>query len=198
MKIIQVKQGTPEWNALRAGKPTASEFDRLVTTKGEPSKQREKYLYQLAGERVAGKKEETYQNGAMLRGKEMEAEARDCIRMITDYDVQEVGFCLADNGLYGASPDGLIGDDGGLELKCPMMATQVSYLLSKNPEREYYQQIQGNMLVTGRKWWMFVSYFPGLRPLIVKVGRDEPFLKALEAELEKFCAELEEVVNKIK
>lgn len=196
MKIINCEQGTPEWYAARCGIPTSSCFDKLLCIDGKASKQATKYLYQLAGETIIGVMPESYQNEAMLRGKIMEAEARELYCLITGEEVQEVGFCLADG--YGASPDGLVGDKGLLEIKCPNLATHVGYLIDNKLPADYFQQVQGQLFVTGREWCDFMSYYPGLKPLLIHVKRDEKFIKALRIELEVFCAELKELVIKIK
>jgi putative phage-type endonuclease len=195
MKIIDCVQGTPEWFSARCGIPSASNFDKIITMDGKPSKQRTKYLYQLAGERLAGKPEETYTNGAMQRGKELEAEARKLYQIVTGNEVQEVGFCLAEG--YGASPDGLVGQDGSLEIKCPIISTHVGYLLEKVVPSDYFQQTQGQLLVTGRSWVDFVSYYPGIKPLIIRAERDEKFIAALKTELVNFCEELNDISNRI-
>lgn len=196
MEIINCVQGTPEWFAARCGIPTASSFDRIICVDGKPSKQRTKYLYQLAGETITGVQEESYQNGAMLRGKEMEAEARQLYQLITGQEVVEVGFCLAEG--YGASPDGLVGEKGLLEIKCPNLATHIGYLLDNALPTDYFQQTQGQLLVTGREWCDFLSYYPGLKPLLIRVKRDEKFIAILEVELKKFCVELKEIVKKVR
>lgn len=197
MQLINCIQNSPEWISARCGIPSASNFDKIVTSKGEPSKQRTKYMWQLAGERIANRSEELYQNVSMIRGTEMQSEAKSLYEIINDIPVQEVGFCLDDTGNYGASPDGLIGDYGGLEIKCPLMATHIGYLLDNILPVDYVQQVQGNLLVTGREWWDFVSYYPSIRPLIVRIYPDNKFLKALKMELIAFCEELETVVKKI-
>jgi len=196
MKIIDCVQGSPEWFAARCGVPTASNFDKLVCLDGKQSKQRTKYMYQLAGETITGIQEEGYQNANMLRGKEMEAEARQLYQLISGLEVQEVGFCLAEG--YGASPDGIVAEKGLLELKCPILATHVGYLLSNSLPSEYFQQVQGQLLVTGREWVDFFSYYPGIKPMITRVVRDEKFLEILKKELKEFCKELKEVIKKIK
>ena len=196
MKIIDCIQNSPEWFAAKCGIPSASNFDKLVTSQGKPSKQRTKYLYRLAGETITGISEETYQNKDMLRGKEMEVEARQLYQLVSGEEVQEVGFCLADG--YGASPDGLVGEIGLLEIKCPTMAVHISYLLDNTLPVDYFQQVQGQILVTGRLWIDFMSYYPGIKPLIVRVIRDEKFIKALRVELEVFCGELKDLVKKIR
>lgn len=198
MKIIECQQLSPEWISARCGVPTASNFDKIVTSKGEVSKQRTKYLYQLAGEYITGNPEETYQSMAMLRGIELEGEARNLYQVINDSPIQKVGFCVTEGDyVYGASPDSLVGEDGSLEIKCPGLATHVGYLLDGKLPTDYFQQVQGQLLVTGRDWVDFVSYYPAIKPLIVRVNRDEKFIKSLTIELEIFCKELKELINKI-
>ena len=196
MKTINCEQRSQEWYAARLGVPSASSFDKILTTKGEPSKQAKKYMYKLAGEILSGTSEETYQNVAMLRGIELEAEARNLYKMINDVEVEEVGFCLSDG--YGCSPDGLVGKDGLIEIKCPIMSTHVEYLLDGTLPSDYFQQTQGQLLVTGRKWCDFVSHYPAIKPLIIRVERDEVFIKKLESELKVFCSELNDIVKKLK
>lgn len=197
MKIIDCVQNSPEWFAAKCGIPSASNFDKIVQVSGKPSKQRTKYLYRLAGETITGTQEESYQNAAMERGKELESEARELYGLISEANVQEVGFCLADG--FGASPDGLVGKNGLLEIKCPeKMAIHIDRLLKNIFPVEFFQQVQGQLLVTGREWVDFMSYCPGLKPLIVRVVRDEGFLKTLRIELEVFTKELAELVKKIK
>ena len=198
MRIINCEQKTPEWNAARCGIPTSSSFDKLITTKGVPSKQKEKYLYTVAGEKVSGLKVETYQSFAMQQGIIKEEEARNYYKMLYDVEVQKVGFCVSDNGSYGCSPDGLVGKDGGLEIKCPEIHTHVGYMLKGNLLEDYFQQAQGSLFVTGRKWWDIMSYFAGLKPVIIRVTPDKAFHKALEVELAIFTKELAELVEKIK
>lgn len=199
MQIVNVEQRSPEWYAARLGVPTSSNFDKIITTKGVQSKQRQKYLYKLAGEKVSGLPEDNYQNGHMQRGVELEDEARKLYQVITEETVIEVGFCVSDTEYkYGTSPDGLVGDEGLIEIKCPSIAVHVEYLLKKCLPSEYFQQVQGQLLVTGRKWCDFISYYPGLQPLIVKVLPDSQFIKLLKIELELFCEELEKIIAKIR
>lgn len=197
MKILDISQGSPEWFSARAGVPSASNFDKVVTMKGEPSKQLEKYAFQLAGEKLLGTKEDTFQNDAMKRGVELEPEARLCYELMTGNEVKQVGLCMADDG-YACSPDGLVGEDGGIEIKCPSISVHVSYLINNELPSEYYQQVQGNLLVTGRKWWDFVSYYPGMKTLIVRIERNDDFIEKLHTELVKLVKQVEVIVNKIK
>lgn len=199
MKILEFEQRSPEWYAARKGIPTASEFDKIVTIEGKPSKQRTKYLYQLAGERLGGIVDESYQSFAMVQGVEKEASARALYELLHE-PVQEVGFCLSDCGKYGCSPDGLVGKKGGVEIKCPIMSTHVEYLLKCQDEMpsDYFQQVQGSLLISGRDWWDFVSYFPGLKPLILREEPNDVFQRLLKKELDLFNEELNEIVENIK
>lgn len=200
MKILELEQRSPDWYAARSGVPTASNFDKIITTTGTQSKQRTKYMYQLAGERLGAVVDETYQSFAMTQGIEKEGDARLLYEMAKGSEVGAVGFCLSDCGKYGCSPDGLIGDDGGVEIKCPLLSTHVDYLLNSSDEvpSDYYQQVQGSLFVTGRKWWDFVSYYPGIKPLIIREYPDENFQRLLKKELDLFCLELDQMVEKIK
>ena len=193
------EQGTPEWFLSRVGVPSASVFDKIVTSKGELSKERDSMLFKLAGERVLGKQEPTYQNDAMIRGSLLEPEARQVFEMIMELEVNQCGFVYYDERKdRGCSPDGLIGDDCGIEIKCPLIATHIGYLLSGKLPTKYFQQVQGSLYVTGRKHWFFMSYYPGLSPLIIKVSRDERFIEKLHEELDKFCSDIDDIVSKIK
>ena len=198
MKIYDCEQGSPEWFKIRLGIPTASNFDKIVTSEGKPSKQMQKYLWKVAGEFITGVPEETYQSAAMLRGVEMEQEAKNFYSMVNDVPIQQVGFCVGEPDIeYGCSPDGLVGDNGMVEIKCPSLAVHVGYLLNGELPVDYVQQVQGELLVTGREWNDFISYYPGIKPLIVRVGRDEKFIKALRSEIEVFCKQLKETIKKI-
>jgi len=197
--VLEIDQKSQEWIECRRGIPTASSFDLIVTSKGEPSKQREKYLYRLAGERVSGQAAANgYKNASMERGEEMEQEARAAYEFMHDCQVVQVGICYPnEDRKYACSPDGLVGDDGILEIKCPDLATHVAYLLKGTLPTEYVQQVQGQLLVTGRQWCDFMSYYPGLKPLIVRVYPDTAFQDALAKELEQFNKDLEVIAERI-
>ena len=196
--IINCEQRSQEWYQARTGIPTASSFKKIVDTKGNPSKQRTAYMYQLAGERVVGCQDDGYQNGAMQRGVELEPEAREFYCLKTGLQVEEVGFVRNDDLPVGASPDGLVGEDGLLEIKCPTLPVMVSYLIKGTLPSEYFQQVQGQLYVTDRKWCDFLAYYPSMRPFMIRVERDAEFIAKLQAELKKFCEELDEVTEKIK
>ena len=201
MIVLDHDQGTPEWFAARMGKPSASCFSKLITTKGKPSTSAGKYITQLTSECLTGESEPFYVNDHMLRGTELEPEARDSYEFITGNWVEEYGFILDDSEVFGCSPDGLIEvcsegmGKGGIEIKCPAAATQVKYML--NPQelvKQYYQQIQGCMLVTGREWWDAFSYHPKTRHVLVRVPRDEEFITKLAVEIK---AATDEILNQV-
>lgn len=196
MKIIKCEQRSPEWYKVRCGVPTSSNFHKIITPEGKPSKQSIKYLHKVAGEYVSGVQEESYQNENMLRGIEMEEEAKKFYEVVEGIIVEQVGFVFGNpENEYGCSPDGFVGDKGMVEIKCPIISTHVGYLLNNEYPKEYFQQTQGQLLVTGRRWIDFLSYYPGLKPLIIRVTRDEDFLKKLRGELNTFCQKLREVIN---
>jgi len=195
MKICSHEQGSPEWFEARLGIPSASMFSKIVTTKGAWSTQADSYINQLVAERLTGEREEIYQSHHMIRGTELEPEARDMYCLMKDVEVQEVGFCLHDTLKAGCSPDGLIGEDGGLEIKAPAPATHVEYLRGGVLPSRYKQQVMGCLWITQREWWDFVSYHPNMKPLIVRVERDEEYIAALEECVTKAVNLIEENVN---
>lgn len=190
MRIIECEQGTPEWYAARAGIPTSSKFDCILTPTGKASTQAKGYRLKLLAEWLIGHEPEGFQSDWMARGKEIEAEARAWWEMETGETVTQVGFCLHDDGRYGCSPDGLFADCG-IEIKCPAPHTHVGYLLGGKLPNDYIPQVQGSMLVTGMAAWHFVSYHPDLPPLRVRVERDEQYIASLTDALDKFVADLE-------
>ena len=180
MRICKDEQGTPGWIAARLGCPSASMFSKLCTSKGVWSTQADSYINQLVAEELTGEQTAFYQNDHMLRGTELEPEARDLYCVLQDVEVKEVGFCLHETIAAGCSPDGLVGESGGLEIKCPAGATHVGYLRDGILPLKYKQQVMGCLWVTERDWWDFFSYHPGMKPLIVRVERDEEYIAKLE------------------
>lgn len=194
MEIINCEQGSPEWFHARLGIPTASEFS-TVMAKGE-GKTRRRYLLRLAGEVITGEVEESYTNAHMERGKIMEDEARKMYAFIHDAECKRVGFIR--NGSMGCSPDSLIGEDGGVEIKTALAHIQVDRLLKNELPSEHRAQVQGFMLVTGRAWCDFVSYSPKLPLLVVRVARDNGYIANLKGEIDRFNDELEQVVESVR
>ncbi len=199
MIILNCEQNSQAWFEARSGHPTASCFDMIITPKtGKPSTQAQKYLYTLAGERLAGAKAESFQSAWMERGIEVEQEARDLFQMVRDVEVKQVGVVYPDDKkLYSCSPDGLL-ETEGVEIKCPSMAVHVSYLLAGGLPSDYIPQVQGGMLITGFFSWNFLSYYPGLPPLMIKVQRDDAFCAKLKIALQEFCVNLDEVEAKLR
>jgi len=194
----------PEWLAQRCGCLTASRAaDLMARTKSGPSASRANLLTLLAVERLTGCPVETYTNGAMARGLELEPEARAAYEAHCGLLVAEVGFCLHPSlPRVGCSPDGLCGDDGLLELKCPQaMAKHLDALRTGAHAVEYRWQVQHQLMTTGRAWCDVVSYDPrfpeGLRLAVTRVTRDDEAIRELahacvvaDAEVEAMVAEL--------
>lgn len=189
MRIIDCEQGSPEWFAARLGKPTASEFDKIITAGGKASTQADGLMHKLLAELITGKPAVFTESDWMKRGKEFEAEARDFLAFQTDTEIRQIGFVTTDCGSFGCSPDGMYAE-GGCELKCPSPAVHVSYLLAGRLPSEYVPQVQGSMLVTGAPWWDFVSYHPDMPPLILRIERDEAYHEALAEYMGKFLLKL--------
>lgn len=197
--IINCEQRSDEWFSLICGNVGASSIDKIITTKGEPSKQREDYMMTLAAERICGRAEVGYPTQAMLNGIEREAEARTLFEMSHGVEVQQVGCIFKDDKrLCHCSPDGLIGDNSGFEVKNPLSKTHVKYLLSDKLPTEYFCQIQFSLYVTERKSWFFMSHYPGLKPFVIECHRDEKWIDKCHRELEQFNQELDEMVKRIK
>ena len=202
MKIINAEQRSPEWFAARCGIATASNFAKVLSTiKSGESAERRNYRIKLALERITRTVEESYQNEAMRIGIEREPQARIAYEASTGNMADEVGFCLHGELECGASPDGLIDDDGGLEIKCPTPGKHFEYLRASGEPPEYTAQIQGCIWVTGRKWWDFVSYcpdFPDNASLIVRrVHRDDEYISNLANKIAAFMDEVRADVDTI-
>lgn len=199
MIIIDCEQNTPEWDAIRLGLPTSSEFKKIITSTGAISKQRNKYLYKLAGEKLSGEKADGYYGPAMALGHERENEAREIYGLINDVQVRQIGFCFFDeNKQFGSSTDGLVGDDGIFENKNALGHVQVERLEEGWSKADHYQQIQGELYVTGRKWCDLMSYSRGIKPIIIRFERDEKFISKLAEELQVFIEDLNELVTRLK
>ena len=197
--ISDILQGSEQWFQEKIGKPSASNASKIITNDGKPSKQAEGYMYELAAEIITGRKEEGYKNQNMIEGNEREEESRLFFELSNDVKVEKVGVIYKDEDRkFLCSPDGIINREYGLELKNVLPKTQVKYLLDNKLPSEYFGQIQFSLYVTGFKFWMFMSYVPLMKPLIIRVNRDEAFLANLDVELKLFCEKLEEIVNKIK
>lgn len=194
---IDCEQGSTEWLRARVGVPTASGFSRIITAKTwKVASGMTTYAHEILAEMALGVPLEDASSGFMARGTEMEQEARTWYELQRDCDVERVGFLLRDDERVGCSPDGLVGEDGGVEIKCPAAHTHVGYLLGEDFDK-YYAQMQGCMWLTDRKWWDFVSYHPTLPPLLKRIERDEKFIEALRDAVEQFLVYLDRSCNEL-
>ena len=199
MIISPHPQRSKEWFQERLALPTASEFEKIVTTKGKPSESATKYLYELVGEYQTKRNTERFVSPKMRRAAEREPEAREMYQLITGNEVQEVGLCWKDEQKrFGASPDGLVDSEGGFETKDAEPHIQVMRFIEKWNGMEHWTQCQGGMLVCGRKWWDLQSYCEGMEPIIIRIWRNEEFIKKLEVELINFSDRLFSLIRKIK
>ena len=193
LEIIQCQQNTPEWFEARVGLITCSQFNQLLAEgKG---KTRRSLLLKKAAERITGNVEEEYENRHMVRGKEQEAIARELYMAQTGAAITECGFMKKDN--IGYSPDGLINDNGLIEIKSRLAYIQADTLLSDKVPSENMAQIQGGLWISGREYLDYISYSPGMPLFIKRVFPDTNFISNLKIEIDKFEEELQEVINTI-
>ena len=190
-------QGSAEWYAARLGKVTASRVcDVMARTKTGWGASRKNYMADLIAERLTGMPVEQYTNQAMQWGIDTEAQARRAYEFHRDSAVEQVGFIDHPTiAMTGASPDGQIGTDGLLELKCPNTATHIDTLLSATVPEKYLLQMQWQMACTGRQWCDFASFDPRMpermRLLVVRVPRSAPKILEIESAVIAFLTELD-------
>jgi putative phage-type endonuclease len=203
MNIIEVTQGSPEWHAYRCGKVTASRVaDVIAKTKTGWGALRTNYAAQLIAERLTGTVQESYTNAAMQWGTDTEPQARLVYEMMSDAEVKQVGLIQHPSiAMSCASPDGLVGDDGLIEIKCPNTATHIETLLAETVPGKYLTQMQWQMACSGRAWCDFVSFdprMPGEMQLFVqRIRRDDAAIKDLAAQIEAFLAEVAVTVERL-
>jgi hypothetical protein len=188
MKIHDVAQRSPEWHALRLGKPTASEFHKIITPKtGKLSAQARKFACRLIAERLLNEPLDLLDGiEAVERGKAMEPDAVAQYEFVEEIETQPVGFVTTDDGLVGASPDRMIvGAPAGLEVKCPLLPTHIGYWLD-GPGDEYRPQVQGQLWVAEFEWLDFYSYHPQMEPVRLRTQRDDAYIKLIEQALRDF------------
>lgn len=198
MNIVNCVQGTPEWHAARAGRVTASRIaDLTASTKTGWGASRANYKAELVAERLTGTVADSFSNAAMKWGTEMEPEARSAYSFMMDKEVVPVGFVIHPTiAMSGASPDGLVGDDGLCEIKCPNTATHIETLLSGSVPDKYLKQMNWQMACCERQWCDFVSYDPRLPARMqLFVTRIERLLDPeLEQKVRDFLKEVDETV----
>ena len=198
-----IEQRSDSWFQCRAGKVTASRLgDLMATTKSGPSASRKNYIAQLVVERMTGQPASSYSNAAMQWGVDTEPMARARYELVTGRDVVEEGFIvhpeIAD---AGASPDGLVGDDGMLEIKCPTSATHIETLLHAAIDRKYMLQMQFQMACAKRQWVDFVSFDPRMpddhQIHIQRVSRDDKMIAEIEKAVTEALSEIEGTIARL-
>jgi hypothetical protein len=201
MQIIKnVDQGSEQWFQLRLGVATASNFDKIITAGGKQSTTLEKYALQLATELMLTEPDPSYKNNLMARGNEVEPLARQVYQEETFSIVEEITMFKSDCGNFGYSPDGLVGEDGLIEIKCPLGTTHFQYIIDNKAPTDYWQQLQGGLWVSGRKWIDFISFHPHFKTkqiFIKRVERDENYIAKLEELANKTISLRNELLTKL-
>ena len=192
-----IERGTPEWHEMRLGKATASKIHDIIskTRSGSYGAGRKNYMAQIVLERLTSNPTETFTNAAMQWGTDTEPKARIAYEFITGRDVEQVAFIDHPSiAMSGASPDGLVGEEGLVEIKCPNLATHLATLQGAKIDAKYITQMQWQMACTGRKWCDFVSFDPRfpehLQMHVRRVVRDAERIKELEKEVAAFLDEV--------
>lgn len=202
MRFIECQQGTAEWMAARCARITASEFANAISLctrnsgqrkPGDPTAAAERYAADLAIERIHGQPYgEPVKTWLLERGHEMEFRARMAYEARTRSFVTEAGICVTDDGVFGYSSDGLVDDDGLIEIKAPIAGDKILAMWQTGDVSEYMHQMQGGMWITGRRWCDFLMYVPELAPVgkdlfVKRIHRDEEFIDGMVLELARFA-----------
>ena len=202
LEIVDCVQGEPLWFAARLGVPTASRFaDVLAAGDG---KMRTRYLRDLAGEIMSDRPAENFKNGAMARGNEMEAAGLAVYANSTFEQVTRIGFAknsgLLRYATVGASPDALVGDAGGVEIKsmAPHLLIDVLDKGVRGFPSEHRAQVQGNIWVFERRWWDLCLYWPGMPRCVFRVERDDAYIAEMAKAVETFCFDLRTLVQRLR
>lgn len=189
-----VIQNSDDWFKIRSGKFTASSFGDLFAAKSTLTY--EKAIFKVAYERIVGETPESFSNEWTDRGHELEPLARDAYEVETFNLVEDAGFFEL-NDWVGCSPDGLISQDGMIEIKCPAYNTFIRYINSGKLPSTYFYQVHGQMYVTGRQWVDFVAYHPPFKPFILRVERDEKVCHEIEAALTEAIDKAKKIIEKL-
>ena len=199
-----IEQGSVEWHLSRLGKVTASRVsDVLSKGKSGESASRKNYRTELLVQRLTGQPGESFTNAAMEWGTATEPLARIAYEAEMGVFVDQVAFIDHPSIVqFGCSPDGLVAQDGLIEIKCGNTATHIDWMLDGKPPTKYIPQMQCQMAVTGRQWCDFVSFDPrlpdDLQLFVVRLERDQEYIEAMEAEVKKFLSEVDEMFTKLK
>lgn len=198
MEIVQCEQNSVEWIEARLGIPTASQFSAIVARGkgGAPSKTRLTYLRKLAGERITGEPAESFRNAHMDRGHALEAEARALYEFTNGVTVRQVGF-IRNHGA-GASPDGLVGDDGLLEIKTALPHILIGYIEAGKFPAEHVAQAQAQIWIAEKQWCDLLVYWPLILPFEVRAERDDAYIEGtLIPGVQRFIADLDGTVARL-
>jgi len=199
MKTHDVEQRSEAWYKIRSGMPTASEFSKIVTSKGEPSKSAEGYALTLAAEMFVGNAVDAWEGNSWTeRGRDLEEQAIQLYEFARDLDVLTVGFVTDDAQTRGCSPDGFVGDAGMIEVKCLKAENHTRAILYYQKHGrcppDYVQQTQGQMMICERQWCDLVFFHPVLPMLVIRAEPNRDVQTALMAEIPKLCARRDEVL----
>lgn len=198
MIVHNCDQYSPEWFSLRRGRPTASEFSSIITpVDAAPSKGMKDYICRLIGDRFDPMygQADGFASAAMKNGSIMEPHVRRWYQATTEDEVTQVGFCTTDDGRFGCSPDALVGEDGILGIKAPEYHTHVGWLIDGVLPAKHKPQTHGELVVTGRAWFDFMSECPGLPPLLVRVFPDD-YTEALRRALDEFWTKYQQILER--
>lgn len=200
---VDIEQGSEAWLKLRLGLVSASRFKDIMTNPRSKtelfSATAKSYMLELIAEILTGEQKEV-SGKALEWGSNNEINAQNEYAFEKGVKVESVGICLTDDKLIGASPDGFVGDDGGLEIKCPYnSANHIATVVSGEMPKEHIPQVQGNLWVNGRSWWDFVSYDPRIegegRLFITRIERDDEYIEKLQIKLTAFVIEMQRILK---
>jgi hypothetical protein len=192
-----VTQYSEAYDRLKLGIPTSSNFHKIITSQGKPSRQWREYACVLIAERILQRKIEFYNSSAMERGLIVESEAADWYEFDQNVSVQRIGLITDDDRTVGCCPDRLVGEHGLLEIKAPLPHTQIEYWISGQVSERFRSQLQGQLYVSQRSWVDIVCWHDVLPKVVMRVEPDEKFIKALDRELQIFNFFIESVMQKI-
>ena len=197
MLIHDLEQGSEAWRRIRLGVPTTSRFADIITPTGRKTSGRawDGYLSELIGQLISGVVEDQPSTYAMRRGNELEPVAVDYYAQYKQVTPRAIGFVTTKDGRIGCSPDRLVDRDGLLEVKCPMMKQHTENLISGEIDPKYIPQVQGQLLLTKRRWCDWMSYHPDMPPSIVRCEVDIDYQEALKEYLNDFLVEMDEIIE---
>lgn len=194
------EQGSQEWHDARLGNMGATGLKKIITSEGDRSESREKYMWELAEEVISGQKVSNFQTYWTKRGLELEPEARQVFEGITGLEVEEVAMIYPNNKKEcHISPDGIMEDlKKGLEIKCLSLEVFSKYRDADKLPTEFKLQIQDSLAVTGWDSWFFFLYYPELSPMLLEIKRDEEFIKLIKVEKIMFLRELNKLIERLR